>query len=1118
MLRIDAPNSEFMKQKATNKLYMKPSGFKDILSSTSRLGRNILSALIVMVFTTSAVGQVKKGQRLMEEGRYSDAVRTLSRDFNYKKPDAATGILLAKSYYQLHEYSEAKDIMDLIGEAAIDDPDDMRFYADVLIATDDFSEAQLTLFKLLAKGNSDPETWLWLKKTSDLLEWDSVNTGSNVKEILGANTIFNEYAPYAAPDGSLWFINDGISVQSMFPVVYSDQNMHVFYKTQFKAIGSNKIDKPQILLKKRDYYYHDGPLNPWPGQNKYAISLRVLDVDYNSARMGIFFSPFEGKDDMVPFRFNEDYDTGHPTFTSDGSRMFFTSARPGGFGQMDIWYCDWIDGKWTAPRNMGPFINTPGNEVFPHYKEGKLYFSSDRRDIGYGGLDLYQADEATNFDKLYNLRAPINSPYDDFSISMIDEHHGYFASDRAGGYGGDDIYQLTLFLEQIHHDFRIAMILEDDMPPGTDVTITDSQGKVVQETKVLSNGHIEMEGLKSREVYLLEVLEKPVDEAALMGLLNDEGQIVKTFKQKFANTFEFVLLDPGYYELPKVENDDTSVLNYGLKGKVVTNESYDFSNSSVNVVDSKGSTIGTSPVTDEGDFEFIGLTMDEMYKLQTIGIEVDHELDIVGNSGALIQSIKPIGNNTFSYTRAAPTASWMNTADVVVPQVFAIQLGKDLGPEDVATLYDEKDKMLYRCDIDEDGFVELGNLTAGKAYRLQLEKTEIDKNDRLLILDGNGDTSQTVRPTGVNNYIFEYMMYDGYGNEHISASTAPVKKAKSEPVVFKGKIEGYTLPAGSMLLLTKTDGTIVDSIYPAENGAFTVRKIDDSATYVLKSADGQLAKASKLKVYSRANKELASVNLNEDDAFKFGPLKPAEVAQTEVKKSSVLKFTLTGVLTKPVAEPRIEKLTLLDADGKFLSESYTTEDNDFVFTGLTPANKFIIQTQVDDAYSTISVGRSINKDSVIAPIQADGSFIIDFNKKKVPERSETKDMDEDSNVLEAGSTFDLPSVFYDFNSYGLLPKSKESLDLLAELLSDMPQIRIEIQAHTDSRGPKTYNLTLSQKRAESVVNYLISKGVDKSRLQSKGFGEEQLSNKCTDGVRCAEAQHALNRRTTFVIL
>ncbi|RZK16223.1 MAG: OmpA family protein, partial [Pedobacter sp.] len=72
--------------------------------------------------------------------------------------------------------------------------------------------------------------------------------------------------------------------------------------------------------------------------------------------------------------------------------------------------------------------------------------------------------------------------------------------------------------------------------------------------------------------------------------------------------------------------------------------------------------------------------------------------------------------------------------------------------------------------------------------------------------------------------------------------------------------------------------------------------------------------------------------------------------------------------------------------------------------------------------------------------------------------------------------------------------------------------------HTDSRGKDAYNLTLSQKRAESAVQYIISRGVNKNRITAKGYGETQLLNKCANNVSCSDAEHQLNRRTEFKIV
>lgn len=118
----------------------------------------------------------------------------------------------------------------------------------------------------------------------------------------------------------------------------------------------------------------------------------------------------------------------------------------------------------------------------------------------------------------------------------------------------------------------------------------------------------------------------------------------------------------------------------------------------------------------------------------------------------------------------------------------------------------------------------------------------------------------------------------------------------------------------------------------------------------------------------------------------------------------------------------------------------------------------------------------------------------------------------------ATKTYDIGEVFYDYDKSEIRNDAKPTLDKLVTLLNDNPKIKIEIQSHSDSRGSQSYNNQLSNRRAASVVNYLTSKGINKARLQSKGFGESQPVNKCTDGVECSEAEHQKNRRTEFIVL
>lgn len=111
----------------------------------------------------------------------------------------------------------------------------------------------------------------------------------------------------------------------------------------------------------------------------------------------------------------------------------------------------------------------------------------------------------------------------------------------------------------------------------------------------------------------------------------------------------------------------------------------------------------------------------------------------------------------------------------------------------------------------------------------------------------------------------------------------------------------------------------------------------------------------------------------------------------------------------------------------------------------------------------------------------------------------------------------LDNIYYDFNKWDIREDARPTLDSLTQILMQNPSISIELASHTDCRGNDEYNMTLSQKRAESVVQYLISKGIDAGRLTAKGYGESMPVEVC-ECTACTEEQHQRNRRTTFKIL
>ena len=116
--------------------------------------------------------------------------------------------------------------------------------------------------------------------------------------------------------------------------------------------------------------------------------------------------------------------------------------------------------------------------------------------------------------------------------------------------------------------------------------------------------------------------------------------------------------------------------------------------------------------------------------------------------------------------------------------------------------------------------------------------------------------------------------------------------------------------------------------------------------------------------------------------------------------------------------------------------------------------------------------------------------------------------------LVINKTFRIDNIYYDFDKYNIREDAKPELDKLVRIMKENP-INVELASHTDSRGSFAYNDKLSQRRAESAVNYIVANNIDKNRITAKGYGEYQLVNKCSDGVACTKEEHQANRRTEF---
>lgn len=182
---------------------------------------------------------------------------------------------------------------------------------------------------------------------------------------------------------------------------------------------------------------------------------------------------------------NPETSTGHPALSPDGHSLFFVSDMPGGQGGTDLYMCRDQGGRWGEPVNLGPAVNTIGNEAFPFVgQDGTLYFASTGHP-GLGGYDVFAAQRAEGgaYPVAINLGAPVNGSKDDFGF-IIDAANksGYFTSNRPGGKGDDDIYMFQMHTPLEQRYLCTGTVIDDDtgLPLiEVEVTLLDDKGAVV---------------------------------------------------------------------------------------------------------------------------------------------------------------------------------------------------------------------------------------------------------------------------------------------------------------------------------------------------------------------------------------------------------------------------------------------------------------------------------------------------------------------------------------------------------------------------------------------------------------------------------------------------------------
>ena len=347
------------------------------------------------------------------------------------------------------------------------------------------------------------------------------------KVLTPISTTNNEYLPYLSPDETIFLFTRTIADQSKDKVFQTDKEKEVFMISRKQKDGNFDIGKPM-----------ESPFNINSNEGGACLSIDNKHLFYTifkveggaQANADIYYSDFVDGEwteiKKVPNINHPIYWDSQPSISADGNTIYFASDRPGGQGKIDIWKTDRNPAtkQWQAPVNLGPKINTSGNEKCPfiHSDSETLYYSSDGL-FGFGGLDIFlvRKDDKGNWKDPENIGYPINTEADDagFFVST-DGLNGYFCSNDAGkvrgkGVGKYDVYYFDLYKEARPEavTFLRGDVKQSDGTPVANASVELKNTKTKEITKAVydstSGSYVAAINLKKNKDPMLVTVKAP---------------------------------------------------------------------------------------------------------------------------------------------------------------------------------------------------------------------------------------------------------------------------------------------------------------------------------------------------------------------------------------------------------------------------------------------------------------------------------------------------------------------------------------------------------------------------------------------------------------------------------
>ncbi len=477
----------------------------------------------------------RKADTEFSQMRYKSAIQYYEKGLKSDSLNIRAIERLATSYENIRDYKNAEKWFSKAINLNSGNINNYLNYAEALASNSNYKSSAYWYQKLGESG--DARAAKFSKKYSESMNEFYADSSQWNITFTTLNTTFDEFSPVFFKQGLMFSSNREFSIRSKYISGWDFKpfiDLYTVDNLEFKLLGEDTImssNEGEIFIQVRDNRtvgdfgvrglngsgvysfnkkpakvtrvhgalktkFHDGPVSltldeksiMFTRNNFYKGTQRLSREGVNKLKLySARFIKGEWKD-VQEFDYNSnEYSTAHPALSADGNILYFSSDMPGGMGGMDLYYSVKQNNTWSRPVNLGPGVNTKGDEVFPYLRDNReLYFSSTGLP-GLGGLDIFKValEKYIPSNDPLNLGYPVNSQKDDFGIIYRPKlSSGFFSSNRKGN---DDIYGFEQNPLSPSNDKLQLIAVKPGAPDFTDVKRVTVKVKTISSSETISD-------------------------------------------------------------------------------------------------------------------------------------------------------------------------------------------------------------------------------------------------------------------------------------------------------------------------------------------------------------------------------------------------------------------------------------------------------------------------------------------------------------------------------------------------------------------------------------------------------------------------------------------------------